>query len=295
MVGEDGGTDPCAPPPPSTGGPFPFCAPPFCVPLSASARDGGTDGGPLFRTDCQAICQSGLVLSCQLVSSRGQPMVKCYHDCTGRRPSGLAAAAIEEGSDLGVYFSRMAHLEAASVSAFRRLGRELARYGAPLSLRRATRRAARDEIRHARMARALAVRHGGSYVPPRIAKEQVRSLEAIAVENAVEGCVRETFGALTATWQATAALDPDVRRAMRTIARDETRHAALAWKVASWVEPRLDAQARRRVAEERRGAAAALTEDLEGKPSDGLVSAAGVPSDAAARAMAKAMQALLWT
>jgi hypothetical protein len=56
-----------------------------------------------------------------------------------------------------------------------------------------------------------------------------RSLEELAVENAVEGCVRETYGALTAIWQARTAKDPSVAAAVRRIARDETRHAALSW------------------------------------------------------------------
>ena len=53
----------------------------------------------------------------------------------------------------------------------------------------------------------------------------MRELEAIAIENAVEGCVRESFGALLATWQAKTAGDARVRAAMKRIARDETRHA----------------------------------------------------------------------
>jgi hypothetical protein len=50
-----------------------------------------------------------------------------------------------------------------------------------------------------------------------------------------------------ATHQAEGARDPSVKRAMRTIARDETRHAALAWAIARWLAPRLDARGRARV------------------------------------------------
>jgi len=60
------------------------------------------------------------------------------------------------------------------------------------------------------------------------------ALVDVALENAVEGCVRETYGALIATRQAEAASDPVVRRAMRKIAADETAHAALSWDVASF-------------------------------------------------------------
>jgi hypothetical protein len=61
-----------------------------------------------------------------------------------------------------------------------------------------------------------------------------RSLEQLAVENAVEGCVRETYGALLATWQARAAAEPRVRAMMAAVAVDETRHAQLAWDLDAW-------------------------------------------------------------
>ncbi len=68
----------------------------------------------------------------------------------------------------------------------------------------------------------------------RTRRPALRSLEALAVENAVEGCVRETMGALFAMHQAASAADPHVRATMVSIAPDETRHAALGWAVAEW-------------------------------------------------------------
>ena len=59
------------------------------------------------------------------------------------------------------------------------------------------------------------------------------------MENAVEGCVRETYGAVIGHYQAACALDPVVRDVMRVIAEDEIRHAELAWHVAAWLEPQL--------------------------------------------------------
>jgi hypothetical protein len=46
--------------------------------------------------------------------------------------------------------------------------------------------------------RELALRHGACSLPGAAAPRPVRSLEDIAVENAVEGCVRETYAALLA-------------------------------------------------------------------------------------------------
>src|SRR5262249_806141 len=146
--------------------------------------------------------------------------------------------------------------------AFRRLARELRAHGAPRALVRRAEKAARDEIRHARATAALARRHGGRPAKPRVAPRKIRSLARIARENAIEGCARETFGALVATGQAEAARDPRIRKAMRTIARDETSHAALAWDVARWIEPRLRPATRARLAQARRDALSTLEAEL---------------------------------
>ena len=82
-----------------------------------------------------------------------------------------------------------------------------------------------------------------------------RSLVEVAADNAAEGCVRETFGALVATLQARRAADPIVRNAMRSIAIDETRHAALSWELAAWAHARMSPLERRRVAAHAREAA----------------------------------------
>jgi hypothetical protein len=208
---------------------------------------------------CGDYCPSGYVL-CH-ASRRPQFDVICAWDCTGRRPAGLAEAVAPDpvdGCAIGRYWARMAHLEAASVPAFARLGRELVAHGAPAALRRAAERARRDEVRHARLTARLARAHGVAPPAVALAAQEPRSLEAMARENAVEGCVRETFGALVAAWQARAAADPGVRRAMAKIARDERRHAELAWAVDRWAARRLGATARRRVAAARREAALAL-------------------------------------
>src|SRR5207302_2062069 len=120
----------------------------------------------------------------------------------GRIPAGLARARMAAvPSLLGSYFASAAHLEAASVHAFRRLRCELAAHRAPARLLRSARRAQRDEVRHARLMARMARRFGGAPVPARVAPIGPRALDEIAIENAVEGCVRETFGALVASFQ----------------------------------------------------------------------------------------------
>jgi hypothetical protein len=111
----------------------------------------------------------------------------------------------------------------------------------------------------------------------------------VAVENVVEGCVRETFGALLASWQAQHATEPAVRTAMKRIAVDETRHAALAWAIDAWMRERLDEPARRRVERSRRAAARTLLRDLRQELPAGARRRAGLPSARQARVLASAL------
>lgn len=154
------------------------------------------------------------------------------HMC-GRRPEGFVAGA--SGETIGARLAEMAELEAASIAAFDRLARELRAHGAPDALVARARAAGRDEVRHARELRALARRFGASLLTTRAKKLAVRAPVAIAIENAVEGCVFETLGAVVATFQAERAADAAVRAAFARIAADERRHAALAWDVDAWL------------------------------------------------------------
>lgn len=276
--GSGGLTDPCAAA--GAGG----CAPAYCV---MTAIDAGAGGSAVL--DCAALCNAA-VSSCEYVASN---RVKCRPECARRRASDSDGVDDPDGQ-LARYFAEMAALEAGAVPAFRELRRELAFLGAPLGLRRAAHRAARDEVRHARLARRLARRFGGEYRPPAPDSRAPASLERMATENAAAGCVGETFGALIATWQARRALDPVVRRAMRAIARDEVRHAVLSWRIARWAEGRLDAEARIRVRAQRRAAAQALVRRQKYAPVPALEVLAGVPRSAQASAMALALFERLW-
>ena len=191
------------------------------------------------------------------------PLVLCMYrgpfPGAGRACAGLDEPASAARSEMGAYFARMAWLEGASVHAFRMLARELDAHGAPRSLALAASRAARDEERHARVARALARRHGAS--TPRVrrpAPRPPRPLAELALDNATEGCVRETFGAVVLAWQARVAEDPHVRRALARIADDEAGHAALARRVARFLDRRVDRATRARVARARRETLEAL-------------------------------------
>ena len=199
----------------------------------------------------------------------------------GRRPEGLRFDnATGPGKNaVGEHFAAMATLEAASVVAFRRLQRQLAAYGAPRELLARIRKAARDEVRHARATGILARKYGVTPSAPQVgAYDASPSLFAIALENAREGCVRETYGALVAHLQLSRAGDADVRDCMATIADEETEHAALSWDIAAWIEAQLDDEQRARLAAERRDAFATLARDLAVPVDPRVARISGVPA-----------------
>jgi hypothetical protein len=213
------------------------------------------DGGnvfPPFETGIEA----GLVC----LSWSDPIVVRCVPPPMGRRTeNAMHRTRKVVPRTVGAEFAERAYLEAVSVHAFATLERELARYGAPLSILRDVRRARRDEIRHTSLMARLARRFGS---PPPLFESPplapVRGLLAISRENAVEGCVRETYGAVVALVEARTSPDPQVRLTMRRIAIDECRHAELAWAIAAWIEPKLTTEERRRVRRATREAVVAL-------------------------------------
>lgn len=215
----------------------------------------------------------------------------CRQAVKGRRPEGLAPVLPVDGESpgsLGAYLAEACTLEAASVTSFRRLERELAALGAPRSLRHRAKASARDEARHARTMRRLARRAGIEPRKPRVARIAPRAALAIAIENAVEGCVLETWAALVARFQAEHAVDADFREAMRIIAEDEARHAALAWDVRTWLETRLSPEEQAHVRDAYEQALADLVRGRDTDFDEPTRAALGLPSPQTAQTLATA-------
>jgi hypothetical protein len=253
----------------------------------------GYDGGDL-SADCTGLCpvtDAGATASfCYATTSDDAAVVQCnYCGVPGRRPQGLGAIPPQPTS-LGEYFARCAFLEAASVPAFRRLARELRALGAGDALVASAERSARQEVRHARRMTHFARQHGATPARPRVARLGLRDARSVALENAVEGCVREAYGALVAKWQAERVVDPDLKRTLKSIARDEIQHAALAWHVAAWLEPRLSAAERREIDDARRQALAGLRAELAQDPPEELSKTTGLPSACEALRLLQSLQ-----
>jgi hypothetical protein len=271
------------------------------------------DGGVLPGAVCNSLCKPPLretikqVYGCHVVDATdaGITAIACdehvghcsaFPVAGGRPPLGLRPRrAVDALDPAGAFFAAMAHVEAAAVDGFVELATALAVHDAPPSLVDAARAAAGDEERHARVAAAFARRYGASVLPPvEIDAVAAPSLETLAAANAREGCVLETYGAVVTQWQSRTAGDRAVRRAFANIARDELRHAELAFAVAHWLHSKLDLAARRRVRDARRAAAADLVRDLE-RPADArLVAALGLPDRDAARGLVADLRVRLW-
>jgi hypothetical protein len=197
---------------------------------------------------------------------------------------------------VGELLAHAAYLEAASVTAFLDLARELAAHGAPAALVRRLRRAAGEEVRHARDVGAVARAHGGEPPPVRVASRRgTRTLFEIALENAREGCVRETWGAACAVVQSLRAGDARIRRTMRTVAADELSHATLSWDLARWIESRLAPAQRAQVDRERERAIAHLESEIAVAVPEAWRTTLGLPSPDEARTILRGMHAEVWT
>ncbi len=199
----------------------------------------------------------------------------------GRRPEGFTRSVPSEPDPLLAYLAEMGELEAASIPAFERLAQELRAHSAPAELVSRAEAASRDEARHAAGFATLRRARGGivtAWQTP-AGRSATRSLEALATENAVEGCVRETYGALVAAHQAKHAADPAIRALFEAIAEDELRHAELAWDVAEWLDGALSREARARVNMALIDAANELAVSVErGHSSPAVAEACGLPT-----------------
>lgn len=229
--------------------------PDLCCAIPGDPDCMGLPGGEgSCQLDCRLVCAKtggGLpdpMQWCNYYPDETKVSYACGACGVGRIPD--VVELVSRGAFVAERLAMQAYYEAASVIAFARLARVLTDEGAPRSLVRRVKRAAADERRHARLFERLA-RRRGARVPPVSAGEGSETLFELALENAREGQVRETYGALVALHQSRHAIDPELRAAFASIAGDEIAHAALSWDLARFFESRLSAEQRALVAAER--------------------------------------------
>lgn len=247
---------------------------------------GGGCGGPEVETLFK-VHRDGTITEVEKNElSSGDP------DCIeGRRPAGYVVARRAWLASLPAHLAEIAHMEAAAVIAFAELRDELLAHGAPPMLVARVERARRDEVAHDAIMTELAEAHGA--IPPRLEQRSTspRSLLALALDNAEEGCVRETYGALVAAHQAMHASDPALRAAFARIAADEAEHAALSLDLRDWLSAKLSPHERALVA----AAEASAWSVLEGecaavRPSFEVQRVAGMPSASVASALVRSLR-----
>jgi hypothetical protein len=140
---------------------------------------------------------------------------------------------------LAAHWGEVAALEHASVASFARFTLELMALGAPPDLLSEAQRAALDEIDHARVAWSLASLWAGRDLGPGpLALDGLpmsRDLSDMVFALVKEGCVGESIGAAEAQTLADVADHPTLAALLATIAVDEARHAALAWRTLRWL------------------------------------------------------------
>ena len=129
--------------------------------------------------------------------------------------------------------------EHASIASFTRVSMQLLSVGAPPELLEGAHRAARDEVRHARVCFTLASMYGARWeAPGDLATDAIRHAvcdrAALAREALLEGCLGEGVAAAVARASAETAEDPVVKGALEGIAADETHHCELAWRILAW-------------------------------------------------------------
>ncbi len=250
------------------------------------------DGGAIPADVCNKLCgptnTKAPTTVCYRDTAYNPTKLRCGQGCMGRLPSMLEPRTLVRSATVADYFVDMAFLEAASIDAFYILHDELAAHDAPTTLLRQSAKSAQDEIRHAHATAAIAARFGGIVEPPMVERGPTRSLLAIAIENAIEGCVHETWGAMVAAWQADHA-EPSLRATFQTIAKDEADHALLGWKIATWADRKLSISDRSTVERARQHAVDNLLAKLAIEPDDALVTIAGLPRAAQALTMARSL------
>ena len=137
--------------------------------------------------------------------------------------------------------------------------------------------AARDEIKHARMMHTVCVSLGQKVAKPTIDDVPNRSCFSLALENAIEGCIHESYAALQALHQSQHAKTSEWRELFGTIAVDEIKHAQLSLQIHQWLMKKLTAEERQRILAAQQRAVQQLIDYHTAHEPDSKLSILGLP------------------
>lgn len=202
--------------------------------LDAVQADANACGDDLISEACASVVTWSESSECGTTAGRplfvnGEQILPSVVRTCARGVGPLAQAA--------EHWLQCARMESASVPAFTRLAAELASMGAPVSMQNAAEDAAADEVRHTQLCLDVAGRLVDTEFAvgplPEIPARLGISIEQLAVEALVEGCIGEGSAAAWASLASNRA-GPQFAQTLRDIAGDELRHAALSWQVIGW-------------------------------------------------------------
>lgn len=262
----------------------------------------GIPGGPLMGSNdprCASLCSpvGNIGISPGYCIGVGTGTVQCGVCGVGRFTAGMGLESCdrEDSDTFAGWLARGATVERIAATAFDRLADELAALGAPGALVEQARESAAHEREHFDALLSFSRREGAE---PKVLDDVAiapRSLFAIAVENAGEGCVRETLGAAVMAYQSKRAADPALCAALAKIADEEAMHSAWSWALDQWARSVLDEASVAKLDEARARAIAELSRDMgTHDPSPELAARAGMPSAAVVRAMISGLRESLW-
>jgi hypothetical protein len=155
---------------------------------------------------------------------------------------------ISMDDELGKEWTERALGEHASVPAFAAFTIALMSNNAPPTLVQDALTAAMDEVRHAETSFEVASLLLGTVIEPGPIPPSThtfgQNMTALALAAAQEGCIDETLSALVAAYEVDTRIEQNPRindatkavlkEKIRTIALEETRHSALAWRTVRW-------------------------------------------------------------
>jgi hypothetical protein len=140
----------------------------------------------------------------------------------------------------GRVWARIGLAEHASIASFARFVLQLLSVGAPPRLLHDAIRAMDDELRHAQLAFGIALQLTARPCGPArldLTGALEGSLDPAAIlESAIrEGCIDETVSSQIAVAALLKAERADIRAVLEQVAKDEARHADLAWSFVAWM------------------------------------------------------------
>ncbi|WP_020559812.1 ferritin-like domain-containing protein [Thiofilum flexile] len=246
-------------------------------------------GGPRMPTP-------STLISCTVNYTAIHAAYTCPRPMPGRAPHGLHISALAPiaFNPIGQYLADMTAMETAAITAFRYLARELEAYGAPDKLIARAYQAADEEVRHAEMAGLLSEAYGGIAASVQVDDFRLRSLYEIALENAVEGCVHETFAAACGLWQSQQAELGVFRQVIGHITDEEMDHAALSWDIYQWIMPQLSALEQAHIREAQAEAIHNLMQDFKQESDSQIQQAFGLPAHADAARLFEQLKNAVW-